>query len=146
MSKLKHVRETSVSAWRTKEVQAVACSLREQVFRLLEKRPSTGAEIDQQIGTFHGHKRLSELRRDGLIVELDKRKCTVSGHETYEWGVVEGVAYTSSRTPRGKEEKTDHTKGFAQFIEMYKFATVRGYKPRQELIELGRKLREEFGK
>jgi len=144
VGRLKHVRETSVSAWRTPEVQATALSLRERVFRLLEKRPATGAEIDRELGTFHAHKRTSELKRDGLIVELDKRTCAVSGQRTYEWGVVEGVDYTASRIHKEETKTENHKEGFAQFVEMYRFAAKHGFQPAPELIAFGAKLRKEY--
>lgn len=61
-------------------------TLARQVYDLLLARgPLTGLEIDAALKNGSAHKRLSELRRTGLVVAGVLRCCTVSGKKARTW-------------------------------------------------------------
>jgi len=55
---------------------------------LFDSGPLTGTELDFQMSYPSAHKRLSELRDAGLVVELDEKKCcTITGETVTAWDV-----------------------------------------------------------
>jgi len=57
------------------------------VFRhLIERGGHTGRELNESLSSQSAHKRLSELAREGLIVEQGHRPCRVSGRRSVVWG------------------------------------------------------------
>ena len=62
---------------------------RQRVFRhLFRHGPSTGRELNEAMGSQSAHKRLSELERQGLIIDSGTRQCRVSGHDSHAWAVI----------------------------------------------------------
>ena len=62
---------------------------RRKVFRhLMKQGPLTGRELNQHMNSQSAHKRLSELQRQGLIVDAGTRTCRVTGHESHAWNVI----------------------------------------------------------
>jgi hypothetical protein len=53
---------------------------------LYQHGPATGGQIDQAL-TKHAHKRLPELRDQGVIEELREVECPVTGHNVILWDV-----------------------------------------------------------
>jgi len=82
--------ENSVNAWHTPSVQRKVKTLRQRVLDALYKRPMTGSELNRYLGSSSAHKRLSELRKAGLIVERRNRQCRVTGQTVAEWSPVAG--------------------------------------------------------
>lgn len=90
------MRETSIDAYHA--VLPALSPTRARVYSFLfNEGPSTGREINEALGTSSAHKRLSELRRQGVIAERDERKCKVSGQSVITWGVTDATAPTPLR-------------------------------------------------
>lgn len=106
------VRETSTEAYRVvMESGYVSARLRETYRALYEHGPCTGSELfyrtaDRRNPT-HSNivTRLGELREKGLVRELPKRPCRVTGFMAIEWDVtpkvIDGpIARSAARRPR----------------------------------------------
>jgi len=83
-------RTTSIEAYRLIRDRGLLSRARLEVLEVLAScGPSTGAEIDERLreggGRGHGHKRLPELRRLGVVREAGTRECSVSGHRSIVW-------------------------------------------------------------
>ena len=80
--------QNSIDAWHSEDVQSKAKTLRQRVLEALAVRPMTGSELNTHLRSHSAHKRLSELRAAGLIVERRNRVCTITGQKVAEWGPV----------------------------------------------------------
>ena len=103
---MKSIRETSVKALRSPDFEADSAKLRERVFNLM-KDPGcwpwnwTGSEINKKLNSTSAHKRLSELKRIGCIVDEGQRRCGVTGKMAIYWKHVPGTTLTSTaKVPR----------------------------------------------
>jgi len=146
LMQMKRLRDTSIKIWAKAETQQAAGTLRERVFRLLQTEDATGAECNRYLDNAHAHKRLSELKRDGLIRETSKRLCAVSGNEAYGWEAVPQAQYVAAEPRPLANDREDFRVGFRQLVYLLQIAQRElDYKAPPELVKLGMKLREEFG-
>lgn len=146
---MKLLRDTSLGAW--KQVKPELAPLRRRIYDLLITREdATGAEVNAHFELNGAHKRLSELKADGLIREACKRTCSVTGKESYAWEIVPDYAFeeaTEASRRRRKESTEELEEGFSQFVELIRRAQKElGYKAPPELIALGRELRIKYGR
>lgn len=146
---MKLLRDTSLGAW--KQVKPEMAPLRRRIYDLLITREdATGAEVNAHFDLSGAHKRLSELKTDGLIREACKRTCSVTGKESYAWEIVPDYAFeeaTEASRRRRKESTEELEEGFSQFVELIRRAQKEmGYKASTELIALGRELRIKYGR
>jgi hypothetical protein len=88
------MRSTSIDAFQRIKTEGLLSKMRWLVYEcLFQYGPLTGAELDERLrgkkgGRGHYHKRLSELKRQGLVREmLKKRECSVTGRLVYAWDV-----------------------------------------------------------
>lgn len=51
--------------------------------------PKTGRELDRTLNTQDAHKRLSELERAGVVEEMHKTTCSVTGKKAVLWRITE---------------------------------------------------------
>lgn len=144
---MKHVRDTSIRAWSKADTKASAMTLGEKVFCLLQNQEATGAEVNRALENNHAHKRLSELKRGGLIEETGKRVCSVSGNESYSWRAIPGRIYTAEKAKPAAYKREDLEVGFRQLVYLVQKARQEmGYEMPYELEQLGRMLREKYGR
>ena len=144
---MKHVRDTSIKAWSRADTKASAMTLGERVFCLLQNQEATGAEVNRALENNHAHKRLSELKRGGLIEETGRRICAVSGNESYAWRAIPGGIYTAEKPQHTPYKREDLEVGFRQLIYLVQIAKREmGYEMPHELEQLGRMLREKYGR
>ncbi len=83
---------TSIETWHDLlKAKALAPSRAAIVTALRQAgRPATAAELAKAAGDpKSGHKRLSELRRLGLVVEASTRECAVTGRKATTWQIAE---------------------------------------------------------
>ena len=145
---MKLLRDTSLGAW--KQVKPEMAPLRRRIYDLLLTREdATGAEVNAHFELNGAHKRLSELKADGLIREACKRTCSVTGKESYAWEIVQGAGFeevTEASRRRRRESTEELEEGFSQFVELIRRAqNEMGYKAPPELVALGKKLRGKYG-
>ena len=83
------VTETSKKSWdEFKSSDAHAKSIKVIIETLeVSKYPLTGREICSNAGIEGLWKRLSEMRKMGIVVERGKRRCTVTGKTSLIWGL-----------------------------------------------------------
>ena len=86
---MKHdVRTTSKLAWEElKDSPRRAKSMKEVINTLHRHGPLTGRELSFKADHEGLWKRLSEMRREGLIEERGKRRCTVTNRIAVVWGL-----------------------------------------------------------
>tara|TARA_R110002167_G_scaffold85247_3_gene231337 strand:- start:961 stop:1410 length:450 start_codon:yes stop_codon:yes gene_type:complete len=145
---MKLLRDTSLGAW--KQVKPEMAPLRRRIYDLLLAREdATGAEINAHFDLSGAHKRLSELKADGLIREACKRTCSVTGKDAYAWEIVPDAGFeesTEASNRRRKESTEELEEGFSQFVELIRRAQKEmGYKAAPELVALGKLLRGKYG-
>tara|TARA_Y100000593_G_scaffold86609_1_gene165673 strand:- start:19632 stop:20111 length:480 start_codon:yes stop_codon:yes gene_type:complete len=146
---VKRIRDTSLGAW--KQVQPAVAPLRRKIYDLLLTREdATGAEINAHFDLSGAHKRLSELKADGLIREACKRTCSVTGKEAYAWEVVPDTGFeeaTEASKSRRRKSLEEMQVGFRQFVYLVSIAQKElGYVVPPELIALGKELRMKYGR
>ena len=139
---MRHI--SSVRAWRSLDVQKKVGTLRDRVLELLSAQPMTGQELNQALGSQSAHKRLSELKAEGLIFEGPDRQCLVTGQTVSSWGIDPAWADETKNKPV-KAEKADLKKGFEDFRRICRFAKDQGYTLSPELIALGKELKKKHG-
>jgi len=77
--------ETSALAGHQMEVSGSARQQRALCLAAVTETPGlTAREIEARLG-IKAHKRLPELRADGLVANGDTRTCTVSGRQAMTW-------------------------------------------------------------
>jgi chromosome segregation and condensation protein ScpB len=77
------MRETSIEA-RNYIKQSIGEKQAEVYTELLKHGPCTGRELDARLGV-DAHKRLSELKELGMVKEITKRKCSITGRNAIVW-------------------------------------------------------------
>jgi hypothetical protein len=96
------IRQTSKDVYRQIVESGALTPARMKVYgALFEDGPMTGAELDGYLaksgGRGHFHKRLSELRDQGVVREVGKRRCTVSGKDALAWDVTDRLPTNQPR-------------------------------------------------
>lgn len=81
--------ETSKKSWdEFKSSESHAKSIKAVIETLeISKYPLTGREICVSAGIEGLWKRLSEMRRMGIVIEKGKRQCTITGKTSLTWGL-----------------------------------------------------------
>lgn len=81
---------------------------------LLRDGPSTGREVNRALGTPDGHKRLSELKVQALVVEAGERACRVTGKVAVTWRAIpEAVAKPLTVTRKAPRALVDKVRQIA---------------------------------
>lgn len=92
------MRMTSKQAYRQIKAEGLLGRMQFKVYRTLHKRgPMTGNELNHRLLCMSAHKRLSELKRLGVIEELCVRKDRYSGRSALVWRVVRDVVPKRSK-------------------------------------------------
>jgi hypothetical protein len=88
-------RFTSVQVYQQIEAEGLLSKMRWQVYSWLFKNgPATGSEVNEGLDMPHGHKRLSELQQQGVVIEVGTKECSVSGREAISWDVTDSLPKT----------------------------------------------------
>lgn len=99
-------RSTSIEAWRKLKRDGKRQGLQEQVVEALKQagEPLTSHEIADALHIVQRDSispRMIELRRQGLIVEVARRKCRITGHKKIVWDIApEGTIAPIERAKR----------------------------------------------
>ena len=90
-----NMRDTSEAAFAHIKNSGLLSRMRWAVYEHLFKHgPLTGTELNEQMREFgrgHCHKRLSELKRVGVVREVEKRACSITGRVVYAWDVTSSI-------------------------------------------------------
>jgi hypothetical protein len=132
-------RSTSAETYRQIEADGTLSAVRWAAYTCLFKHgPLTGAELDDTLkdsgGRGHYHKRLPELRDRGVVAEVGKRCCRITGHEAIEWDVTDSLP---SELPKKapKPNKVELGKALAELRTLLRDSKST---PSPELTKLGR--------
>lgn len=117
------MRETSAKAFHEGEADGSISRARALVLMMLRSTGGmTGREVNMSLATQSGHKRLSELRRMGVVREAGKRTCRVTGRQAVEWEALpEGVkpeAFTRASSLRPSKALLRAARGFLDRVVM----------------------------
>jgi len=83
------MRSTSLTAYQQIKAERLLPRMQFQVYKVLHKRgPMTGNELNHVIFHFSAHRRLSELKRLGVIEEAGIRRDRISGRNALVWRTV----------------------------------------------------------
>jgi len=111
---MKRVRQTSIDVYLKIKENGLLPKMQSVIFeRLYNHGPMTAAECMQDLHLPSNQSgRFTELRKKGVIQEIGKRHCTVTGHKVIEWDVTD-------RLPARKPEasKPDKRKEAIRIIE-----------------------------
>ena len=133
------MRSTSLEAYRQIEADGTLSAVRWAAYACLyEKGPLTGAELDDALkdtgGRGHYHKRLPELRDRGVVAEVGKRSCRITGHEAIEWDVTDNLPNELSKKAP-KPNKVELGKALAELRRLYRASQTQ---PSAEMTKLGK--------
>ena len=85
------MRRTSIDAFNAVVASGAIGKLQKEAYRVLyNEGPLTGQELARQAKIAGLWKRLSELKDSGVIQEVGKRHCTVTGRMALVWDVTQG--------------------------------------------------------
>jgi hypothetical protein len=103
------MKQTSLEAYADIQASGQLGKVQKLVYQsILMDGPATGREINQRLGGQGYHKRLSELKREGWIVEIEPRKCKVTGRKATVWALGHGVKPGKSNG-KSRAEKVEAT-------------------------------------
>jgi hypothetical protein len=89
------MRQTSIKAFHAVSASGVISARRKQAYQYLyDHGPLTGSELCKIAGVPGLWKRLSELRRMKLVMEIGERICTISNQKCIEWDVTANMPPT----------------------------------------------------
>jgi ribonuclease D len=98
-------RRTSAAAYAQIEREGLLNKLQFKVYRVLYQcGPLTGRELNAEMRSTDGHKRLSELRDRCVIYEVRERACSVTGLKAIEWDVTDRLPCTPPNLKPPKPE------------------------------------------
>lgn len=117
----KRVRPTSIQTYREIRDSGLLSKRRWEVYdALYEHGPCTANELFKKwkVRSFvtqqNIHPRLGELRELGVVAELEKRRCEVTGREAYVWITTDDMPV---KFEKPKLYKCTHCKGKGTFTE-----------------------------
>lgn len=101
------VRDTSYEAWRKINTTGLLSEKRLAVYNCVYHHgPMTAGEVFQQLGIQTNHSgRLTELRIKGVLKEVGKRPCKVTGYTSIEWDVTSGLPEDSQKPTKEQLRK-----------------------------------------
>lgn len=91
------VRDTSLETYERIRATGLLTGMKLEAYKaLVDEGPMTGRELDLYMYGTAGkgrdyHKRLSELARLGVVREVSKRQCRVTGNRAYVYEVIPGA-------------------------------------------------------
>jgi len=132
------VRDTSIAAYQTIQVNGMLCRMRWYAYDCLYRHgPMTSSELDVQMkkeGTLEhrsSQPRLNEMRKMGCITELDKVVCSITGTTVYQWDVTSKlpVKPVSTRKNPTKSEILFAQQWLGAVTDYYCYDLKNGYVP-----------------
>jgi hypothetical protein len=103
------MKQTSLEAYADIQASGQLGKVQKLVYQsILMDGPATGREINERLGGQGYHKRLSELKREGWIIEIEPRKCKVTGRKATVWALGHGVKPGKSNG-KSRDQKVEAT-------------------------------------
>lgn len=116
------MRETSRAAYR-----ALRSRLPESRFEVYDDLfihgPATGHELDVRMDSPDAHKRLSEMKEQGVVQEVTERACTITGRVAIEWDVTSRtrpLALDRKPTRKELEKRIDELEEQVRHLTTYR--------------------------
>lgn len=91
----------SIRTWHRIQGDGRLTKSRHRTFEALCRRgPCTAQELVRFFGYDHAEKRLSELERQGVVIRLESRACSITGETAATWEVAPDAAPVPLERPR----------------------------------------------
>jgi hypothetical protein len=101
------MRRTSIEAYMAIKESGQLSKCRLEAYEVLfHHGPLTATEVTVRHGVSNGWKRLSELKRFGVILETGVRPCSVTGHNATLWDVTDSSQLDLGLRPAKKNIRT----------------------------------------
>jgi hypothetical protein len=135
------MKQTSLEAYADIQASGQLGKVQKLVYQsILMDGPATGREINERLGGQGYHKRLSELKREGWIVEIEPRKCKVTGRKATVWALGHGVRPGKPNSKSREEKIEDTAREVVKYVlERGSFAGYRHVDDLRNIISRGMK-------
>ena len=112
-------RDTSIEAYNAIVAGGLLNRMRTVVYRsLYEHGPATGHEMDELLATQDAHKRLPELREAGVVREVGRRPCSVTGRNAILWDVTSRLPVPETDVKRANSLREGIAKRRREIVTM----------------------------
>ena len=116
-----NTRQTSIDCYNQIKEQGLLSNMRFEVYSALLSigKPSTTREVYETMNVMKQEAtRFTELRKLGVIYEVQNRKCTITGRTAIEWGLTNRLPVDYKNPNKTKKQKVD--KALNSLRELYK--------------------------
>ena len=114
-------RQTSIDCYNEIKQEGLLSKMRFEVYAALFSmgKPSTTREVYSTMNVVKQEAtRFTELRKLGVIYEVQNRKCTITGRTAIEWGLTDRLPVNIKNTNKTKKQRLDHA--LNSLRELYK--------------------------
>ena len=114
-------RQTSIDCYNEIKRDGSLSKMRFEVYSALLSmgRPSTTREVYETMNVIKQEAtRFTELRKLGVIYEVQNRKCTITGRTSIEWDLTDRLPVDIKNTNKTKKQRLDDA--LNSFRELYK--------------------------
>ena len=132
-------RQTSIDCYNQIKQEGLLSKMRFKVYSALLSmgKPSTTREVYETMDVVKQEAtRFTELRKLGVIYEVQNRKCTITGRTSIEWDLTDRLPVTLKKSNKTKKHRLDDA--LNSFRELYKNknnSTVEDWKEVANLIK-----------
>ena len=116
-----NIRQTSIGCYRQIKSEGLLSKMRFEVYSALLSmgKPSTTREVYETMNVIKQEAtRFTELRKLGVIYEVQNRKCTITGRTSIEWALTDRLPINVKNNNKTKKQKIGDA--LNSFRELYK--------------------------
>ena len=115
------IRQTSIDCYNQIKQEGLLSKMRFKVYSALVAmgKPSTTREVYETMNVIKQEAtRFTELRKLGVIYEVQNRKCTITGRTSIEWWLTDRLPVNIKKSNKTKKQRTNDA--LNSFRELYK--------------------------
>ena len=131
-------RQTSIDCYNEIKEQGLLSKMRFEVYSALLSmgKPSTTREVYETMNVIKQEAtRFTELRKLGVIYEVQNRKCTITGRTSIEWGLTDRLPVDFKSSNKTKQQKKNDALNSLRELYKNKDSTNEDWKIVADLIK-----------
>tara|TARA_R110000764_G_scaffold41069_1_gene92031 strand:+ start:207 stop:617 length:411 start_codon:yes stop_codon:yes gene_type:complete len=131
-------RQTSIDCYNEIKEQGLLSNMRFEVYSALLSigKPSTTREVYETMNVLKQEAtRFTELRKLGVIYEVQNRKCTITGRTSIEWGLTDKLPVDFKSSNKTKQQKKNAALNSLRELYKNKDSTNEDWKIVADLIK-----------
>ena len=130
-------RQTSIDCYNQIKIDGSLSKMRFKVYSALLSmgKPSTTREVYETMNVIKQEAtRFTELRKLGVIYEVQNRRCTITGRTSIEWDLTDKLPVNVKNTNKTKNQKIDYA--LNSLRELYKNKDISTNEDWREVADL----------